>query len=532
MGGPFRAHAAQPHRGAEVRGPAELVVACDPAVKQPGQAPVQEVQSDPPLLLEFDLRRDVALLAPRRVVGPKLLAPRWTTRPFRRIIQCVVADEFRRREIGTMADVPWVFLSYSHDSDEHADRVLALADDLRGRGINVILDQYVHPAPAEGWPRWMDRNLDEAQFVLMVCTETYRRRVMAQEEPGKSLGVRWEGSLIYNRIYHDKPSGSRFIPILLPGAEPAHIPNPVQGHAYYRIATFDLTDPSFEALYRHLTDQPATPRPDLGPIKRLPPKPRPQPSPAPLPPAGGPWWNVPSQGNILTRRVVEGLSRQFGGGPPVADRGTETPHEDTYLAPFLCDRNEQEVQLRRALASALAGRAGRPFVSIVHGSQDQCLDKFLERLTRVVLPSVLGRIQEETVDWPRSYQGPEHLHAWLTDRLAERFLPPEPAARLAGSGIAEVAQAIAARRAPVAIQAFFNSEDWIAGGWAMLEAFLFYWSGWPDGAARIAPTGYPRAKVPHPTGASAAPCPVPPRSLWRSQSRGEGDHPVAELHPL
>jgi hypothetical protein len=386
-----------------------------------------------------------------------------------------------------MADAPRVFVSYSHDSEDHARLVLALTDALRQYGIDAILDQNVFPGPEEGWPRWMDNNLDAAKFILMVCTETYRRRVMGQEQPGRGLGVRWEGSLIFNRIYNDEPSGSRFIPILLPGSEPAHIPNPIQGHAYYRIATFDLTDPGFEALYRHLTDQPATPRPNLGPVKRLPPKPRPQPSPGPLPPAGGPWWNVPSQGNILTRRVVEGLSRQFGGGePPVADRGTETPHEDTYLAPFLCDRNDQEVQLRRALASALAGRPGRPFVSIVHGSQDQCLDKFLERLTRVVLPSLLGRIQEETIDWPRSYQGPEHLHAWLTDCLAERFLPPEPATWLAGSGIAKVAQALAARRAPVAIQAFFNSEDWIAGGWAMLDAFLDYWSGWPD-----APPGSP-----------------------------------------
>ena len=103
-----------------------------------------------------------------------------------------------------MADAPRVFLSYSHDSDEHAARVLALADALCDRGIDVILDRYVHPAPDEGWPRWMERNLDEAKFVLMVCTETYRRRVMGREESGKGLGVRWEGGLIYNRIYHDK----------------------------------------------------------------------------------------------------------------------------------------------------------------------------------------------------------------------------------------------------------------------------------------------------------------------------------------
>jgi hypothetical protein len=92
---------------------------------------------------------------------------------------------------------PSVFLSYSHDSDEHAARVLALADTPCAGGIDVILDRYVHPAPEEGWPRWMDRNLDAAQFFLMVCTATYRRRAMGLEEPGQGLGVNWEGNLIY-----------------------------------------------------------------------------------------------------------------------------------------------------------------------------------------------------------------------------------------------------------------------------------------------------------------------------------------------
>src|SRR5271166_2065410 len=196
-----------------------------------------------------------------------------------------------------MADAPRVFLSYSHDSAEHADRVLALADSLCDRGIDVIFDRYVHPAPAEGWPRWMERNLDAADFVLMVCTATYRRRVRGEEEPGQGTGVRWQGTLICNRIAYGEPGGIRFIPILLPGAEPTHIPDPVRGHNHYRLATFDLTDPGYEALYRHLTGQPATPRPGLGPIQILPQKPRPQAVPGPLPPSGGPWWNVPYRRN-------------------------------------------------------------------------------------------------------------------------------------------------------------------------------------------------------------------------------------------
>ena len=196
------------------------------------------------------------------------------------------SDRFRERAR--------VFISYSYDSDEHAARVLALADALCDRGIDVILDRYVHREPEEGWPRWMDRNLDEAPFVLMVCTAIYRRRVMGLEEAGKGPGARFEGGLIFNRIRDDKPSGSRFIPILLlPGSEPMHIPNPIQRHTHYRIATFDSTDPGFEALCRHLTKQPATPSPVPGPIKPLSQIQRPQPSPGPLPPSGGPWWNVP-----------------------------------------------------------------------------------------------------------------------------------------------------------------------------------------------------------------------------------------------
>ena len=177
-----------------------------------------------------------------------------------------------------MAERTKVFISYSQDSPEHAQRVLDLADALRHGGLEVILDQYVHPAPDEGWPRWMETRLDEANFVLMVCTETYRRRVMGQEQPGKGLGVRWEGSLIYNRIYNDQPSGSRFIPVLFEGGEPAHIPNPVQGHTYYRISDFDLSDAGFEGLYRHLTGQAPTPPREIGAIQTLPPRPRSVPS--------------------------------------------------------------------------------------------------------------------------------------------------------------------------------------------------------------------------------------------------------------
>ena len=65
-----------------------------------------------------------------------------------------------------------VFISYSHDSESHRERVLGLSERLRRDGVETSLDQYVTGAPDEGWPRWALNQLDAAGHVLVVCTET------------------------------------------------------------------------------------------------------------------------------------------------------------------------------------------------------------------------------------------------------------------------------------------------------------------------------------------------------------------------
>ena len=128
---------------------------------------------------------------------------------------------------------PTVFISYSHDSQEHADRVLELSDHLRADGIDCILDQY-QDSPPEGFPRWMDRHIRDADFVLMICTPTYYRRVMGEEEPGKGHGVVFESTLIYQYIYNEGTSNTRFIPVLLERGDASAIPVPWQGVKKYR----------------------------------------------------------------------------------------------------------------------------------------------------------------------------------------------------------------------------------------------------------------------------------------------------------
>src|SRR5512135_1006462 len=108
-----------------------------------------------------------------------------------------------------------IFLSYSHDSDDHRGKVLALSERLRSDGIETLLDQYVNGAPAEGWPRWMMNQLDKATYVLVVCTKTYYRRFRGHEKPGKGKGVDWEGTLITNELYGVRTQTLRFVPIFL-----------------------------------------------------------------------------------------------------------------------------------------------------------------------------------------------------------------------------------------------------------------------------------------------------------------------------
>ena len=162
-----------------------------------------------------------------------------------------------------------VFISYSHDSLEHDDRVLALANRLRSEGIDTILDQY-NSDPPEGWPLWMDRQIRNANFVLMVCTETYYKRVMGEEQGAIGLGVRWEGNLGHQHLYDKESMNTRFIPVLFTGSKEEYIPTLVRGVTHY----YPDTPPGYEDLYRRLTNQPKVERPALSKLKPLPPRER------------------------------------------------------------------------------------------------------------------------------------------------------------------------------------------------------------------------------------------------------------------
>jgi hypothetical protein len=161
-----------------------------------------------------------------------------------------------------------VFISYSHDSPEHIQYVLGLSNRLRSDGIDCVLDQY-ETSPPEGWPRWMDRKIRQAKYVVMICTDVYYRRVMGEEKEGVGFGVKWEGNLIYQHLYDSGTWSAKFVPVVLDASQAHLVPTPVRGATIYALDTED----GYERLYGRLAEIPAVEKPQLGQRRPLAAKP-------------------------------------------------------------------------------------------------------------------------------------------------------------------------------------------------------------------------------------------------------------------
>lgn len=155
-----------------------------------------------------------------------------------------------------------IFVSYSHDSAEHREHVLRLAERLRQDGLDAQLDQYVQGTPSQGWPRWMLDRLDEAAFVLVVCTATYYRRFRGHEIPGRGRGVDWEGALITQEIYDARSQTVKFVPVTLEAGQESFIPEPLRGQTGYELTS----EESYQALYKFLLGQAGVEPSPLGHI--------------------------------------------------------------------------------------------------------------------------------------------------------------------------------------------------------------------------------------------------------------------------
>ena len=150
-----------------------------------------------------------------------------------------------------------IFISYSHDSDEHKKKVLDFAERLRNERIDVWLDEY--KKPGEGiWLDWEQEYIVNSRLVLIVCSELYEGYFSKGPVGQKGRGVASEARLIKG-VLSDDPNSDKFVPVFF-GSENAKF-IPYLFKANYRF-DLDIVE-RFAALVTYIRGEPTIHPPPL-----------------------------------------------------------------------------------------------------------------------------------------------------------------------------------------------------------------------------------------------------------------------------
>lgn len=161
-----------------------------------------------------------------------------------------------------MPAAPVVFVSYSHDSQEHKLWVLNLATRLRTNGVDAILDQW-DVGPGGDLPHFMEQSLAKAARVLMICTERYVQKANAGHG-----GVGYEKMIVTAELM--KQIGSnRAIPVVRQTGAQVALPTFLGSKVYIDLSTADKFETGFDQLLRDLLGAPLFAKPPLGAAPQL-----------------------------------------------------------------------------------------------------------------------------------------------------------------------------------------------------------------------------------------------------------------------
>lgn len=151
---------------------------------------------------------------------------------------------------------PRVFISYSHDTAEHKKWVLEFATTLRKRGIDIVLDQWDLNL-GDDLPHFMETNLADSDYILIVCTETYVKK--ANKGTG---GVGYEKMIITSSLLGSIDS-NKIIPIIRQKSS-WNVPTFLQTKLYIDFSKDKDIEYNLDELMRTLLKTPLYEKPKIG----------------------------------------------------------------------------------------------------------------------------------------------------------------------------------------------------------------------------------------------------------------------------
>lgn len=151
---------------------------------------------------------------------------------------------------------PIVFVSYSHDSQEHKQWVLDFATRLRNSGIDAILDQW-DLGPGGDLPHFMEQGIEKSSRIIMICTERY-----VQKANAGAGGVGYEKMIVTADLLKQIDS-RRIVPVIRQRSLPV-LPAFLGSKLYVDLSTAEDFETGFDQLLRDLLNAPLFTKPPLG----------------------------------------------------------------------------------------------------------------------------------------------------------------------------------------------------------------------------------------------------------------------------
>ncbi|MEO8205279.1 MAG: toll/interleukin-1 receptor domain-containing protein [Chthoniobacterales bacterium] len=152
---------------------------------------------------------------------------------------------------------PIIFISYSHDSEEHKNWVRGLAESLRKCGVDVILDQW-EISPGDDIPKFMEQSVKRSSFVVMICTEPYIRKV----DDGMG-GAGYEAMVVTGELITNLGT-RKFIPVMRQSANNKLLPACISSRCFVDFSDNDDFNTKLEELVRSIHNTPQFKKPPLG----------------------------------------------------------------------------------------------------------------------------------------------------------------------------------------------------------------------------------------------------------------------------
>lgn len=145
------------------------------------------------------------------------------------------------------------------------DTVYEFAIQLCRMGIDAEVDRFHAHDQSVDWNRWGPQQARETDFVLIAVSAAYKERWEGDNAPTQGAGAVREANELHGQFNQNQEVFRRRVKVvILPSASAADVPAELSG-----LQRFDIPEVSQEGLidlYRTLTDQPATPKPELGPL--------------------------------------------------------------------------------------------------------------------------------------------------------------------------------------------------------------------------------------------------------------------------